>query len=52
MKPRRLVLIGFGAIAGDIAAALLAAEEPGYALGVLLRPGSPSRARVPRPSKS
>lgn len=46
MKARRVVLIGFGAIAGDIAAALLAMREPGYALGVLLRPGSPSRARV------
>lgn len=47
MSARRVVLIGFGAIAGDIAAALLAAREPAYALGVLLRPGSPSRARVP-----
>lgn len=49
MKSRRVVLIGFGAIASDMAAALLAAREPGYALGVLLRPGSPSRARVPEP---
>jgi aspartate dehydrogenase len=47
VSARRVVLIGFGAIAGDIAAALLAAREPGYLLGVLLRPGSPSRARVP-----
>lgn len=47
MSARRVVLIGYGAIAGDIAAALLAAREPGYALGVLLRPGSPSRARLP-----
>jgi aspartate dehydrogenase len=47
VNARRVVLIGYGAIAGDIAAALLAAREPGYALGVLLRPGSPSRARLP-----
>lgn len=47
MSARRVVLIGYGAIAGDIAATLLATEEPGYALGVLLRPGSPSRTRVP-----
>ncbi|HEY5796778.1 MAG TPA: aspartate dehydrogenase [Bosea sp. (in: a-proteobacteria)] len=47
MSERRVILIGYGAIAGDIAAALLAAGEPGYALGVLLRPGSPSRERVP-----
>lgn len=47
MSARRVVLIGYGAIAGDIAAALIAAREPGYALGVLLRPGSPSAARVP-----
>ncbi|HEV7258191.1 MAG TPA: aspartate dehydrogenase [Bosea sp. (in: a-proteobacteria)] len=47
MSARRVVLIGYGAIASDIAAALLEAEAPGYALGVLLRPGSPSRARVP-----
>ncbi|KPF67646.1 hypothetical protein IP69_13230 [Bosea sp. AAP35] len=47
MSERRVVLIGYGSIAGDIAAALLAAREPGYALAVLLRPDSPSRARVP-----
>ncbi|PTM41136.1 aspartate dehydrogenase [Bosea sp. 124] len=47
MSARRVALIGFGAIAGDIATALLAAREPGYALGALLRPGSASRARVP-----
>jgi aspartate dehydrogenase len=47
MKPRRLVLIGFGAIAGDLAAVLLAARQPGYELGVLLKPGSASRQRVP-----
>ncbi|SFI88811.1 aspartate dehydrogenase [Bosea sp. OK403] len=48
MKPRRLVLIGFGAIASDLAAALLDAPQPGYALGVLLKPGSASRQRLPR----
>ena len=47
MKTRRVVLIGFGAIASDMAAVLLVAREPGYTLGVMLRPGSPSRARVP-----
>jgi aspartate dehydrogenase len=47
MRPRRVVLIGFGAIAGDVAAALLAEPEPGYELRVLLKPGSASRALVP-----
>jgi aspartate dehydrogenase len=47
MKRRRLVLIGFGAIAGDLAAELLAATDPGYELAVLLKPGSSSRGRVP-----
>lgn len=47
MSTRRVVLIGYGAIAGDIATVLLAAKAPGYALGVLLRPGSPSLARLP-----
>ena len=51
MKPRRIVLIGFGAIAGDLAGALLgAASEPGEPtceLAVALRPGSASRRRVP-----
>lgn len=47
MKPRRVVLIGFGAIAGDLAANLMATREPAYALGVLLKPGSASRQRVP-----
>lgn len=47
MKPRRIVLIGFGAIAGDLAATLTAARDPGYEIGVLLRPGSASRQRVP-----
>ncbi len=47
MSARRVVLIGYGAIAADIAAALLAARDPGYALAVLLRPGSSSAGRVP-----
>lgn len=49
MRRRRVALIGFGAIAGDLATALLAAASPGYALGVLLRPGSEGRKRVPQP---
>ncbi len=48
MSARRVVLIGYGAIAGDIAEALRAAREPGYALAVLLRPGSSSAGRVPK----
>lgn len=47
MTRHRIVLIGFGSIAGDLAAALLSRKDPGFAIGVLLRPGSPSRARVP-----
>lgn len=47
MTRRRIVLIGYGAIAGELAAALLEAKDPGYELGILLRPGSPSQARVP-----
>ncbi|PZU88119.1 MAG: hypothetical protein DI527_17855 [Chelatococcus sp.] len=47
MTPRKLALIGYGAIARDLAASLMEAAGPGYRLTVLLRPGSPSRARVP-----
>lgn len=47
MRPRRVALIGYGAIAADIVASLLAAPAPGYELRVLLRPDSPSRARLP-----
>lgn len=47
MKRRRIVLIGYGAIAGDLAARLLAAREPAYDLAVLLGAASPSRERVP-----
>lgn len=46
MRRRRIVLIGYGAIAGDLAARLTAADSPGYDLGVLLGATSPSRARV------
>ncbi|KRD99963.1 hypothetical protein ASE63_10705 [Bosea sp. Root381] len=47
MTRHRVVLIGYGAIAAELASALLADGEPGYELGILLRPGSPSRMRVP-----
>jgi aspartate dehydrogenase len=47
MRRRRIVLIGYGAIAGDLAATLLAAREPGYDLAILLAEASPSRQRVP-----
>lgn len=47
MTRRRIVLIGYGAIAGDLAGTLLRADEPVHALGVLLGAASPSRARVP-----
>lgn len=46
MTRHRIVLIGFGSIAGDLAAALLSRRDPGFEIGVLLRPDSPSRARV------
>lgn len=48
MKSRRLVLIGFGAIAAEVADALLDVDTPRYDIAVLLRPGSPSRQRVPQ----
>lgn len=47
MNGRRVALIGFGAIAGDLATALLQRGEPGYTLGVLLPAESESRERVP-----
>lgn len=47
MRKRHVALVGFGAIAGDLAETLLARGEPGYALGVLLPAGSASRRRVP-----
>lgn len=47
MPARRIALIGFGAIASDLASALLSRTDPGYQLGVLLGQGSASRKRVP-----
>jgi aspartate dehydrogenase len=47
VKARRVALIGFGAIASDLATALMARPAPGYAVAVLLGPESESRARVP-----
>lgn len=44
MRARRIVLIGYGAIAADLATALTGA---GHAVSVLLKPGSASRRRVP-----
>lgn len=44
---RRIALIGYGAIAESLAAGLIACPEPGYDIGVLLKPGSASRERVP-----
>ena len=44
MRERRIVLIGYGAIAADLATALTGA---GHAVSVLLKPGSASRRRVP-----
>lgn len=43
MKPRRIALIGYGAIAAELADALVAA---GHQVAVLLKPGSASRQRV------
>jgi aspartate dehydrogenase len=45
MGGRRIVLIGYGAIAAELAEALLAR---GHAVDVLLKPGSASRQRVPK----
>lgn len=47
MKPRRVAVIGFGAIAGELVETLLASPEPEYRVAVWLRPGSASRDRVP-----
>jgi aspartate dehydrogenase len=47
MKMRRILVIGFGAIAGDLIDTLGASTEPVYRSAVWLRPGSSSRARVP-----
>ncbi len=47
MKPRRIAVIGYGAVARDLVAALLARPGQGYAVGIVLAPGSPSLARLP-----
>lgn len=47
MKPRSVAVIGFGAIAGELAETLRVSAEPQYRVLVWLRPGSPSRERVP-----
>ncbi len=46
MSARRILVIGFGAIAADLVAALRA--EPETEVALFLRPGSPSRARAPK----
>lgn len=46
MSGRRVALVGFGAIAGELATALLA-RKAGHELGVLLPPDSETRQRVP-----
>lgn len=47
MTSRRIALVGFGAIAGDVARALLQRTDVGHQLGILLHPESASRKRVP-----
>ncbi len=47
MKPRRIALIGFGAIAADLTRELLERRDPRYEIGVLLNPGSATAARLP-----
>ena len=47
MKPRRIAIIGFGAIGSDLAVALLERGIELYRLGILLDPASTSRDRVP-----
>jgi aspartate dehydrogenase len=49
MSPRRVALIGFGAIASDLARALLERANPSYRLGILLSPESTTRKHVPTP---
>jgi aspartate dehydrogenase len=49
MNHRRVALIGFGAIASDLARQLLERTSPSYQLGILLNPASTSRKRVPAP---
>lgn len=47
MTARRILVIGYGAIGAELVEILRASSNPGYRLAVWLRPGSPSRARVP-----
>lgn len=47
MKPRRIAVIGFGAIGAELVETLRTSVEPPYRVLVWLRPGSPSRERVP-----
>ncbi|MCV0394334.1 MAG: aspartate dehydrogenase [Rhizobiaceae bacterium] len=47
MKERRILVIGYGAIASDLVSELLASKETNYALGLLLRLGSSSRQKAP-----
>lgn len=48
MNERRILVIGYGAIASELCAALLGATEAQFRVGLLLRPGSSSRAKAPR----
>lgn len=47
MTTRRILMIGYGAIASEVVAGLQTTEPGGFVAGVLLRPGSASRERVP-----
>ena len=47
MMERQILVIGYGAIASELVAALLATTQANYRLGLLLRPGSTSRERAP-----
>jgi len=47
MKSRSVAVIGFGSIAGELVETLRVSSEPQYRVLVWLRPGSPTRERVP-----
>lgn len=47
MKVRRILIIGYGAIASEVATSLAACTDKRYSIAVLLRPGSVSFARIP-----
>lgn len=47
MNARRILIIGYGAIASELCEALLAETLSTYDVGLLLRSGSPSRKRAP-----